>query len=359
MPHHVVVSRHQADRDKSKGDEPVFIRGPQMQRTGPDGFLIQKQVLRKVRRTETGCDSRPLSILLGWTRFGRFCPMTVVGMTIVGLSVARMTVVRVTVFSLLADTRMNTWSDSFEIGCPARVQRTTGQQSNRYRLTKMPPEFVQEKHLLQRPVQIGLRVRLTLTGEVGCQHGAAGGLRHGYQIVGIDLYRHTLHDRIEREHHSKVIFLADQNALHSNHGAGLDADTLPQDEISVGLYIPSSEARAERFDFKIGEGCEVSSKTDQRQHPRHFEHAPALPRIDVHEHVIGKKGQLEIHLATILPAMARGIKRQERFNLALAKVRGHAFFMMRIDVGRKPVRGKFLSRRQPLHLLFSDWWSRR
>jgi hypothetical protein len=33
--------------------------------------------------------------------------------------------------------------------------------------------------------------------------------------------------------------------------------------------------------------------------------------------------------------------------------------MMRIDVGRKPVRGKFLSRRQPLHLLFSDWWSRR
>ena len=59
-----------------------------------------------------------------------------------------------------------------------------------------------------------------------------------------------------------------------------------------------------------------------------IEHAHALPGIDVHKHIIWKKWQIEVYLATVLPAVQHGIQGQERFDLALAKVRGHALFVM-------------------------------
>src|SRR6266478_2222326 len=57
----------------------------------------------------------------------------------------------------------------------------------------------------------------------------------------------------------------------------------------------------------------------------------------------------------VFPTVERCIQGQERFDPALGKVRGHAFFVMRIGVGRKPVRGKLRSCGRSSPLPFSCW----
>ncbi|HKM85171.1 MAG TPA: hypothetical protein VJW96_03130 [Terriglobales bacterium] len=152
---------------------------------------------------------------------------------------------------------------------------------------------------------------------------------------------------------SKVVLLADQHTFHPRQRSSFDADPLPDDKVGMGLDLSLSETGAERFDFKIGERREVSSKTDQRQHARHLEHAHAVPGIDAHKHVVWKERQLEVHLAAVSPTVARRIQRQKGLNLTLAKLPSYAFFMMGIGVGCKPVRRTFLGYRQSIHLLFS------
>src|ERR1700674_1473041 len=128
-------------------------------------------------------------------------------------------------------------------------------------------------------------------------------LRRRLQVVSIDLDRHALHDHIQRKHNPKVAFLADQHAFHPGHRSGLDTDPLTDDKIRMGLDFPLSDTRAQCLDFKIGKRRQSSSKTNQRQHTRHFEHADAVAGIDMHKTIIWKKWQIEVYLAPVLPAM--------------------------------------------------------
>ena len=62
------------------------------------------------------------------------------------------------VFSFLPATLARAGFESFCIGCPADVYRRTNQQSNGYRLANLPPEFVEEKHVLEWPARLGVQL---------------------------------------------------------------------------------------------------------------------------------------------------------------------------------------------------------
>jgi hypothetical protein len=105
-----------------------------MKGAGPNRFLIGEEILGEECRAETDCRTR--SKFLSGARSGRLR--------------------RMALFSLLPPTLARTWFESLCIGCPAGVYRRTNQQSNRYRLANLPPEFVEEKHALEWPVRLGL-----------------------------------------------------------------------------------------------------------------------------------------------------------------------------------------------------------
>src|SRR5208337_290920 len=83
----------------------------------------------------------------------------------------------------LGGTLAGTGFQSFRIGCPARVSRCTEEQIHGHRRASMPPEFVppefvKEKHDLEWPARLGLRVGLA--GEVVRQNYSPSALRRRF-----------------------------------------------------------------------------------------------------------------------------------------------------------------------------------
>src|SRR5579859_4705367 len=184
---------------------------------------------------------------------------------------------------------------SIRRGCGG-VNRQREEQSHDRGQTRTPPEFTENAHALKEPAWW-----YRTDGLAGELREWASVIRRRFQIVGVDFHRHASHDHVECEHDSKIVLLADQHTLQPCHRPRLDADSLPDHKVRMGLDSPLAETGAKRFDFKMRKRRRGSSKTNQRLHARHFEHPHSFPGIDMHKHVIGEEWQFQVHLAPVLP----------------------------------------------------------
>jgi hypothetical protein len=114
-------------------------------------------------------------------------------------------------------------------------------------------------------------------------------VRRRFEFESVNLDRDASHERVKREHYSKLVLKSEQYAFHPTHRPRFDTDSLANDQVRMRFDCALPKTGAQRLDFKIGEGREASSKTHQRQYPGHFEHSCTFPGIDMYKYVVRKK----------------------------------------------------------------------
>src|SRR5260370_12388582 len=70
-------------------------------------------------------------------------------------------------------------------------------------------------------------------------------------VLHLDLDGDALHDRVEREYDAKIVFLAEQHALHSGHHPGTNADPRSDGEIWMRLDFSISKPLTKKMDVRL------------------------------------------------------------------------------------------------------------
>ena len=87
------------------------------------------------------------------------------------------------------------------------------------------------------------------------------------------------------------------------------------------------ERGTECFNLWLGQRHWLSRSADQREHSGYLKHAHSLKGTYPNKDVAGKKRQLQVHPAAVLPEALSAIERQEGLDLPQREVLSDGFFV--------------------------------
>jgi len=108
-------------------------------------------------------------------------------------------------------------------------------------------------------------------------------------------------DQFQRQNESQAVLLPDQNALHSLHGAALDADLFTNNQLPVRLNPLPEEVGAEKLDLRIRNGKRPLAVAYDSQNPRRTKNRRPLREVNPCEHIRRKQGLDDLRSLPVLP----------------------------------------------------------
>src|SRR5580704_8503985 len=144
-----------------------------------------------------------------------------------------------------------------------------------------------------------------------------------FDVVDVYLYRHALHDQVQRDHHPQAALLTQDNAGQPGEWARADGNTLADHEVRMRLSsVQVNLGLQNRNGFVLKRFGQATAAYDRKNARRLEDPNPFHPGY-ADEYIARKQREFQFHVAPVLPLPERSVERQKRFDLPHGEMLEH------------------------------------